>query len=195
MNKEKAAKTSSFILGPQTWFPVLIILSLYKTGLTSQQILILFPSLLIFQILVPLGVVYWLMKQKKVSDWDIRIRKERYKVLPVFMVSTLTAMILIYSFGTILFFHLYLIFWTTALIGVFITYFWKISLHMMLNVTATILVNFLFGWTFPILYIFIPMIGWARHYHKHHTFLQIINGAVVSGLITLGMLNYFGYLL
>lgn len=79
--------------------------------------------------------------------------------------------------------------------GVLITYIWKISLHTMLNVTATILVNFLFGWTLPILYIFIPIIGWARYYHKHHTFLQVVIGAIVSGLITLGMLNYFGYLL
>lgn len=195
MNKNRIAHIISIVLGPQVWFPVLIIIFLFKTGLSKQQILILFPSLLIFQILLPLGILYWLIKQKKVSDWDIRIRQERYKILPIFMVSTLVALILIYLYGNLLFFHLYLILWLVALVGVIVTYFGKISLHTMLNVTATILVNFLFNWQLPILYLFIPIIGLARYYHKHHTVLQVVVGAILSGLITFGMLKYFGYLI
>lgn len=193
MDKDKLAKIASIILGPAGWFPVLIILLLVKTGLFKQQILILFPSLLILQILFPLGILCWLVKQEKVSDWDIRIRQERYKILTIFMTSTLVAMMLVYFFGSVLLFHLYLILWLVALAGMIITYFWKISLHMMLNVNAVILVNFLFGWKLLFLYLLIPIIGVVRYYHKHHTMPQILIGVLVSGLITFGMLKLFGY--
>lgn len=154
----------------------------------------LFPALVIFQILLPLGILYSLIKRKKISDWDVRIRQERFKILPIFMFSTLIALVAIYLLGNLLFFHLYLILWLTALIGVIITYIWKVSLHTMLNVVATILINFLFNWQLSILYIFIPIIGLARYYHKHHTIMQIIIGAILSGMITFGMLKFFGYL-
>jgi len=194
VNKEQIARVLSFILGPQIWFPVLILLFLFKTGLTQQQIFILFPIVLFFQILLPFGVLFWFVKTKRISDWDIRIRKERYKILPIFIVSNFIALILIYYFGTPLFFHLYLIFWLVALLGVLITFFWKISLHVMLNTSATIIVNLLFMWSLPFFYLLIPIVGWARYYQKHHTISQILGGVVLSCIVTITLLYFFGYI-
>lgn len=190
----KIAKLISIILGPQMWFPVLMILSLFKTGLTQKQQLILAPLLLTFFIIIPFGVLYLLIKMKKIADWDIRRRQERYKVLFIFIASTLINMSFIYFFGTKLFFNLSLILWLVALIGTITTLFWKISLHVILNTTAVIIINFLFGWKLPILFILIPIVAWARYYHKHHTIWQILIGMLVSASITLLGLIYFGYM-
>lgn len=194
MNKEKLAHLTSTLLSPLAWFPILIVVFLLKTGISSKQIIILFPSLFIFLLFIPLGILYLAIRAKKISDWDIRDRRERNKILPFIMISILVAMVLVYIFGNSLSFHLFLIPWAVALAGIVITKFWKISLHTMLNVTSTILVNFIFNWQLPFLYFLILLIGWARYYHKHHSLLQIIIGAIVSGLITIGMLTYFGYL-
>ncbi len=194
MDKQKIAKWLSIILGAQVWFPILILLFIFKTGLTQQQILILFPSLILFQIILPVVVLYWLIKSKRVSDWDIRNRKERYKILPVFIASTLVATIIIHQFGTELFFHLYVILWIAAFIGTLMTYFFKISLHVMLNTAAVTVVNFLFGWNLLFLYLLIPIVSWARYYHKHHTIVQILLGILISAIIVFSALAFLGYI-
>lgn len=193
MNEEKIAKYLSIILGPEVWFPVLILLFILKTGLIANQVLILLPNLIFFQLLLPAGILYWLIKTKRVSDWDIRKRQERFIILPIFLISTLVALVLVYHFGTALFFHLYLIMWLAACLGILITYFWKISLHAILNTTGTIIVNFLFAWQLPYLYLLIPVVAWARYHNKHHTIPQILAGVLVTLVIVLGTLKLFSY--
>ncbi|MDO8658634.1 MAG: hypothetical protein Q7K55_07860 [Candidatus Levybacteria bacterium] len=190
----KTAKLISIVLGPQVWFPLLIVLFLFKTDLSQKQQLILTPLLLTFFIIIPFGVLYILIKIGNVEDWDIRRRQERYKILSIFIVSTLINMAFVYLFGTKLSFHLSLILWLVSLVGTSVTFFWKISLHVILNTAAIIMINFLFDWKLPILYIFIPIVAWARYYHKHHTIWQIIIGILVGGIITLLGLIYFGYI-
>lgn len=194
MTTQKFAQVLSFFLGPQVWFPLLLIIFLFKTGLKTNQQLILAPLLFLFLIVIPFGFLYILVKRKKIGDWDIRNRKERFKILPVFLISTFSILILSKYLGTPLFFHLFMILWIVAFVGSVITFWWKISLHLMLNTAAVIIINFLFGWNLPILYLLIPIIGWARYYHKHHTILQIILGTLVSGMLALTALKYFGYI-
>lgn len=194
MSKERLARDISFILGPQVWFPVLLLLFFFKTGLTQQQIFILAPLLILFQIIIPFVVLYWLIKTKKVSDWDIRKREERYQVLPIFVLSTFAGLFSVYYVGTILFFNLFLTLWLTAFVGVVITYKWKISLHLILNTAAVILVNFLFHWQLPFLYFLIPLVAWARYTNKHHTILQLVGGIVVSATIVLLSFKYLLYI-
>lgn len=193
MSRENLARYISFILGPQVWFPVLLILFTFYTGLTRQQIFLLFPLLIFFQVIVPFTVLYWFIRTKRVADWDIRKREERYKILPIFILSTFVAVVMAYYLSNSLFFNLYMILWITALVGVAITYKWKISLHMILNTAAVILVNFLFDWKLPVLYFLIPLIAWARYTNKHHTLWQIIAGIIVSASIVVVMLQFFGY--
>lgn len=190
----RIAKITGIVLGPLVWFPLLIIAFLFKTDLSEKQQLILFPLIIIFLVLIPFGYLFFMIKKKEIADWDIRNRKERYKILPLFILSNLILFVFVNVFGTKLFFHLFTILLFVALLGTIITYVWKISLHMTVITSSVIILDFLFGFKLPELYILIPIVGWARFYQKHHTILQIVIGTLVSGLITIIGLYYFKYI-
>lgn len=157
----KSAKIISIALGPFVWFPLLIALSIFKTGLSKNQQQILFPLLLLFLIILPLSFFYFMIKSKRVND---------------------------------LFFNLFLTFFMLALISTAITHFWKISLHAAINTAGTILINFLFDWNLPFLYLLIPVVFWSRYVLKHHTATQLFFGSVVSGAFVLLAFYCFGYI-
>lgn len=194
MTKDTFAEIISHILGPKIWFPVLIFSLILKTDVSVKNIPILLAAFFIFQIILPALLFIVLIRYKKIKDWDIRERKERYKILPFFMTSTLVVVVTAYFYGSILFFHLIFALWLISSLGILVTYFWKISLHMILNTSAVIILNFLFDWTVPYLYLLIPIIAWARYHAKHHTLAQIIGGVILSILVVLSLLAYFGYI-
>ena len=194
MTLEKLAKYISFIQGPYILLPILIILSLFKTGLTQSRQFVLMPLFLFLIVIFPTIVLYLMIKRKVISDWDVRKREERYKILPVFLGSMIFATASSYYLATLLFFHISVISLTVVFVAVAITYFWKISLHAILNTSFFLIVNFLFYWKLPYLYFLIPVVGWARYYHKHHSLLQISAGIALSVLIVLSGLHLLGYI-
>lgn len=190
---DKLANIISDILGPQIWAPVLIIVLLLKTGLSDDQIKILFPVMLIFQVLAPLIFIYVSLKLHSITAWDIPQRKQRYSFLIVSLVSYLFSIILIYIYGNKLIFNLSLINLALSLVTLLITYFYKISLHALTTVSSTIIINFLFGWSLPSLYLIVPLVCWSRLRLKRHTPAQLILGILTGGLTVLGLLFSFGY--
>jgi len=194
MTLKQIAKSISFILGPYVLLPTLIVSSLFKTGLTQPQQIFLMPLFFFLVIILPTGVLYMLIRTKKISDWDVRKREERYKIFTVFMASTLLATIVSYYEAAPLFFHICLISWAVVFATSMITLLWKISAHAVLNTSVFLIVNFLFEWKLPFLYLLIPVVSWARYYHKHHSLLQICAGIAISSLIILSGLYLFGYI-
>jgi hypothetical protein len=59
---------------------------------------------------------------------------------------------------------------------------------------AALSINFLFDWNLPLLYLTIPVIFWARLRLKKHTVSQLIMGIIVTTIVLLGGLGFFGYL-
>lgn len=194
MGIKNLTKIISFVLGPLVLLPLLILLLLLKTGLSSFQQLLLLPILVVFQLIIPFCYFFLLIKLKKISDWNVRKREERHIILLVFLLSTGVTALISYFLATPLFFHLFLIFFIDAVIGTTITFFWKISLHLGLVVTFVVVTNFLFGWQLPFLYFFILPIGWARYYDNHHTVSQIVLGAFLNWATVFSLLSFFGYL-
>lgn len=192
--KEKVAKYLSIILGPHVWLPVLIIVILFKTGLNNNQLLILFPSVFILQLIIPISYIYLSLKMKKITAWDLPKREERYKFLAITLASYILSTTLTYIFGNKMLFDLSLIILLLLVMVSVITFFWKISLHTTLNTAGSVLINFLFGWQFPWLYLTIPVIFWARFTLKRHDKLQLIGGILASSIFTLAALKYLGYL-
>lgn len=179
MSVEKFAQIISIILGP-LWIPLILSLLVFRTGLTFQQQIILIPILFLFQLCLPFIYMEMLIHNKKISDWDIRKREQRFLVLPLFTIITVIIMLLVYFYGTPLLFEMYVSLASLIFIGTLITLFWKISMHMMLNTAAIILTNALFGWQLLFLFLLIPLIAWSRYYLKHHSLMQIIMGTLLS---------------
>lgn len=191
MNWEKIAKFLSIILGLHFWFPALLIIGLIKSNLPDAKIAILFPALFLLQIIIPIAYIHIALHFKKVSNWDLPKKEERIFFLSMSMIAYLISMIIIYFLGNQFLFNLGLIVFTILTVMVITTYFWQISLHTALNTAGSIIINFLFNWSAPWLYLSIPIIFWARFKLKRHNPAQLFAGIILSGGITLGMLKFF----
>lgn len=179
MTTEKFARLISILLGP-LWIPIILVILIFRTGLSYEQQITLIPILFIFQLVLPLIYMELLIHNKKISDWDIRKREQRFLVLPIFTILTVLIMLLVYFYGTPRLFEIYLSLASLILLGTLTTLFWKISLHLMLNTAAIILTNSLFNWHLTFLFLLIPIIGWSRYYLKHHTLSQIVMGTLLA---------------
>jgi membrane-associated phospholipid phosphatase len=189
MTLERFATLISVILGP-LWIPLILLLLLFRTGLTFQQQIILIPVLFLFQLFLPFIYMEMLIHNKKISDWDIRKREQRFLVLPLFTVMTALIMILVYFYGSPQLFEMYVSLSILIFLGTLITLFWKISMHMMLNTAAIILTNLLFNWHLTFLFLLLPLIGWSRYYLRHHTLSQIIMGTLLAAVVFLSVFAF-----
>lgn len=194
MTKQKAAELISIVLGPHILLPILALCVLFRTGLSSQQILLLAPILITLQVLLPIGYMYWAVKSKKAVSWDLPNMKERQPFMLMVFSAFLISFGFVYFFGNKLTFQIGIVFLISAAVMSIIGRFWKISLHSGLNTATAILVNFLFSWKFPFLYLLIPIVIWARYTQGRHDLPQLLGGAAISSIISLGSLRFFGYL-
>lgn len=193
MSPEKLAKTLSFILGPQAWLPTLLLIMIFNTNLSVNQISILLPAGLILGVFVPLLYLCIAPRVGLAESWELQNKKERYPFMAVTFTASLILLFFINSFGNKLIQDLYLILLTVLALIYFISIFWKISLHVALNMFSAIIINFLFNWSLPVLYLVVPLIFWARLFLKRHTILQLLAGLTISFLISFGGLRFFGY--
>lgn len=192
-NTIRIAKMISLVLGVPWIFTVILTLLITADISTSQTILLIF-IFVIFNIGIPLGSLFYLYKKGKISDLDVTKRDERFTPLAIAMVSFLISLILTQFVGDRLIFEFSSIIFIILLINLLITFLWKISLHMGINIASSILVNALVAWKLPVLFLSIPLVYWSRRTLHRHSPLQLIAGCVVSGGIALLGLRYFGYI-
>src|SRR5258708_3347559 len=95
----KIAKLLSIILGPHTWLPVFLMLFVFKSGLSSAQLTILFPIMAIFQVVVPLAYLYIAPRMGLATSWDLPHKKERRLFILITLISNLIALFFIFKFG------------------------------------------------------------------------------------------------
>lgn len=193
MTQTKLASILSVVLGPQLWLPVLLVLIVTQSGLNRSQIAILLPVLALLQIAVPSGFVLGQLRSNRVTAWDLPNREERYAFLWVSIASYLISLMVIAIIGNRFLLNLTYVSLLILIICAVITTYWKISLHASLNAAGSVLVNFLFGWQLPWLYLTIPLVIWARLVLHRHTWAQLIAGALLGGGIVLLALLYLGY--
>lgn len=179
---KKLAQIISVILGPVIW-PIAIIIMILKSGLSTQQIFILLPILLFLQVFIPYLYIFRSYKLKKISDLDITKREERYKAMTITSISFFISLFFIYFFGNNLLIKFSIMILLIIIINTLITFFWKISLHMTMNIVVSILINYLFNWQLPILYLTIPLVFWSRLYLKKHTISQLLGALILNGSI------------
>ncbi len=191
---EKIAKYLTVVLGPHILLPVLFVITILKSGLNNQQLIIIFPSLLILQVIIPILYLVVAPRLGWIRGWEMKSKEERKPILILMLVLTAISLFIIHFFGNTLLFNLDIIFISLLIIFLGITNYWKISLHISLNTATAIFINFLFNWKLPILYLIIPIIFWVRLKLKRHTVKQLVAGILVTASITMLGLQLFGYL-
>lgn len=173
----------SRIFDPPVVMTILLTLAAFKSGLEGSDLINFLAALYIFILGVPLLFFLWLLKTGRISDWDMKRRKER--IIPLFallgLVAVDIAIISRFGNGFLLGLFLFFFFW---LLGFFlITLFFKISGHTSIAMLASAFLFLWFGWPAAVSFLIPPIVGWARVVGKKHTPDQVIAGAIYSTVL------------
>ncbi len=162
------------------WFPVVLIAAVFNCGLTINQIKILLPILLLVNVVIPTSYFFMDLAGRGITDIDVTKRQQRYHIFVRFVGICIVATTISYFFGNTKFFTLQLITLMLAVSIFTITFFYKVSGHMILNTSSVFIINYLLGWQYLWLFIVIPLVAFARIYLKKHNFAQIALGTAVG---------------
>lgn len=194
MISKTAAQLVSFVLGPLIWIPLLLTIFVLKTNLSSNQIFLLLPLLIILQVFFPFLYILIAYKLKKISDLDLSKREERIIPMVIIFISLFISLFVVKSFNSTILYRFYLFSILVLAVNGFITLFWKISFHMGINIVGSLLINFLYHWQLPILYLTIPLVFWSRLKLKRHTPAQLIAALLLNTVIVFLFLKHYNYL-
>jgi membrane-associated phospholipid phosphatase len=160
--------------------PIFVILNYFVTGGTGFLIFTLIC--LLFATFLPFTAV-WMWIKNRDLDLDITDKDERTFPLLFGVLSYIIGTVILFIAGapaavTVLMFC----YFSNALLTIFITFFWKISLHSMGIAGPTAAMVYVFG-SSGLLFLFpLFMVMWSRLYLNKHTLAQVVAGAI-SGFV------------
>jgi len=184
---KKFAEIVSRVFDPVWEIPVAIVVA---AGFALQEGLRWrFLGLLLFiDGVVPLIFFLTMLYHKQIKNWDIRNRTERIPLYLFTLVCHLGGVWLAHEVGKADLAWILGVYWTTAVVFATITIFWKISLHAGVNAVLFTTINVFYGWRYWWLYLILFLVMGVRVYQKHHSWAQVIAGAVLGGgIVAVGL--------
>ncbi len=167
----------SRLFDPVILLPLLLVMSLVRTGMDAGLIVRTTGILLSIMVLPPILLLLWGVKTGRVSNWDMSVRSERVRALMVFSVFLLFDYFLILRLGIPPLVRMF------SAMGVIFTGFFLVTLKFKLSGHMTTLVFFLvtctvwFGMAVWPLLILVPLVAWSRLILKRHTLGQVVVGS------------------
>jgi membrane-associated phospholipid phosphatase len=146
-----------------------------------------FMYVILFQMLVPITVIAYFIKVKKISDLELTKREERILYFFILCVSFFLALFTTRLVSALNFVNILLFFIIFSI--AIITTKWKISGHIGMDTTMILglsMLNpsFLYG------LIIIPFVAWSRIYLKKHDIYQVSSGFVLA-LVVFLIIKFF----
>lgn len=186
--KEKIARFFSLFFHPSAVAIYLFLAAFFLTPAKPAASFLWALVAIFFSAILPGIVVIGFLKGGLLSDADLSERAERLRpyilitffyFLGAFLLLYLPPYPLNYVFGTLMACYA-----TVTLVGTFITYFWKISMH--LAGLAGPLTAAIFFWRAPALPFLLALLplSWARLYLRKHNIWQVLVGILMSSLVT-----------
>ena len=181
---KKLAEVISRIFSPIIEAPLIIwlVTNLNITFLGWTKV---FLISLFFLFFLPYSFFLISLKIGSISDWDVTKRKERYGFNIIVLFSVIACLFVFYFLNekALIYFYLRLLF--PYFLYFLITFFWKISGHMLVNSIFTLLLYFHFQKPI-ILFLGILLLiitGWSRIKLKKHSLAQVVAGALLPFLV------------
>lgn len=181
LTKTQIAKIISRFFDPFFEGPLIVWL-LSQVVPTKLNRGMVFSLILFFSYFLPAGIFLLSLKLNWISDWDITKRKERYFLFGSILISILICLLIFYFLGEINLLYFYLKLTFPFAIFFFITLFWKISGHLLMN-SFLLLLFFLYLHNSVILLpgvFLLILVGWSRVYLKKHNWGQVISGGMLT---------------
>ncbi|MHB1346232.1 MAG: hypothetical protein ACYCXK_01965 [Candidatus Humimicrobiaceae bacterium] len=195
MNVNKFAKTISYMFdGSFISIPAFLIINIFMLE-TAKEVAIWTSLCVLFGSIMPFVFVVFLYKKKIITDLHVPRREDRLKPLLVSNISYLLGYFVFFIFKAPV--YLKAIFFTSFLTTVLLTIItsvWKISFHTSWITFTSISYYIFFGKWMLFLFLFVPLVAWARIKIKRHTIGQVIAGSLIT-FITAGFgYSFFGLL-
>lgn len=163
-----------------------LVLILFKTNITPDQLKRLVPLLAITYLFIPGLFFTFALSKGWVTDIDVRNRRERLIPYTVGIFSMTIGIGLTRFWSSHLVFNLLLIVYLLSVALTMTTFFWKISVHAAINTAFYLLINYLYTWRFWWLFPLIFLVLWARWYGKNHGVSQLLGGVLLAGVVVQG---------
>jgi len=168
----------SRIFEPLIGFILLFAVAALRSGVFGWDLIFMMSIFFLTMIVPPAALLFWAVKTKRITNWDISDRSQRVWALLVFGVFLFCDYFLMQYVGTPLMQQIFL-FLLIIFFGFFIiTLRFKISGHIM---TATLVLLFLmswYGWITAPFFLIIPLLGWSRIVLKRHAMGEIVGGVI-----------------
>ena len=183
MKIKRFAKIVSFFLGPSfTLFPIPYILVskfTHSSAYALKWTLFSYVFVVAAAFSVSLGVLFGVF-----TNFDVSKREQRpllFFLLGLIMLLYFLSIIVIGA-PKVLFFGIFAL--MGSLLILFMVNKWiKVSIHMAVLVSVLILISLAYkGYLF--LFLFVPLLAWARVKAKEHTILEVIYGGVLGIMLT-----------
>ena len=178
--KDLVAKILSRVLDPVWEIPIGILMAIGFA--VSEGLRWRFLGVLLFiGAVVPFIFFLIMLRHKQLVNWDMQKRAERIPIYVFTLLCHLAGLWLTLELGKIELASVLGVFYVIGLSFGLITLQWKISLHAGVNAVLFTAINVFYGWQYIWLYALLALVMWARVHQKHHTWVQVIAGAVLGG--------------
>lgn len=180
---KKFAWWISLLFGPMVLIPAIFVLLVINLVRPDHYFL---ASLMLFvcEVLLPSLIYIGFYKAGKISDMDITKRQERFAIYPLFLLCQFLGVAGAWYLAEMMLMGTLLTLWILAFLMVYITFFWKISVHAIVAMSTWMLLIKFYGfskmWWFGI---FVYLVMWSRLKLKRHTFGQVVAGGVMPVLM------------
>jgi len=177
--EKRLAKIISKIFAFTLWSPLVFLGLILKANLAPYQLKILLPAMIFFFGIIPLLA----FRIRGITDWHPIGKKKKIAFLGLIIVGWLLVIFIARALGAYALFRLLIFCLTLIIIVCLITIYWRISLHMIGNTLAFLLLNLAFSWQVWWLFLFLPIIAWSRYRLSEHNILQLIAGFCLTVLV------------
>lgn len=189
MKKVKSifAEVVSRVLDPVWEIPLALLLAIgfaVKEGLRWR-----FLGLILFiDAVVPMIFFLTMLYHKQLSNWDMDKRLQRLPIYIFTMFCQLGGLWLAHELDKTAFVQILLVYLAIGVVFVAVTSVWKISIHAGVNAVLITSLNMFYGWHYIWLYGLLALVMWARVYQKHHSWAQVVVGAILGiGMVAFGL--------
>ncbi len=191
--KEKIAAIITFVFDPTVTVPLFLLIIILKAGLTPIQLKIVLPLMFFTAIILPAMFWFFSLEKHWISDWEISKRGERFNIYSIFCFFWFLGVVVAYVFGNGLLTNLFLIFAIAFFAATLVTWFWKISIHMLIDTVIVSILEFIFGgfWYF---YLVLPVVAWSRFVRRKHTPAQLFGGFSLAMTIVFLSFKILGFI-
>lgn len=144
-----------------------------------------FSAVSIFFVSILPIITSFLWIKKKNLEVDMPQREDRICPLLLVILSYVIGVIVLYTLGapqlTTVLMICYL---NNTIILLFVSLYWKISIHAMGIAGPAAAIIYLFGWVGLTFSLLVPLVVWSRLYLKRHSAAQLIFGTVLGYVLT-----------